>query len=112
MTGSANRILDGAAIDAVRRTRFKEGRQNGVPVRVWVMIPIRFRLDVVRPLPPLLEHIAQQFKWEKHGGESFDLVLVRARNEPDPVRLAGAPGRLVLRDHRERWWLYERALPR
>lgn len=42
---SVNRILDAAALDAVRATRFGAGRQNRQPVRVWIMIPIRFTLD-------------------------------------------------------------------
>lgn len=45
IAASANRILDDAAIEAVRRTRFGTARQNSVPVRVWIQIPITFRLD-------------------------------------------------------------------
>jgi hypothetical protein len=78
---------------------------------IHFQLPIRFRPGAALPLPSLLEYTPQKFKWDKHGGERFDLVLVRDRNPPDPARLAGAPGRLALRTHRERWWLFERISP-
>jgi protein TonB len=42
-TGSVP-MLDGAAMDAVRRWVFKPALANGHPVAVWVRIPMRFRL--------------------------------------------------------------------
>ncbi|WP_457652947.1 energy transducer TonB [Rhodocaloribacter sp.] len=41
---SAGDVLDKAAVEAVMRLRFKPGKQRGVPVRVRMAIPIRFRL--------------------------------------------------------------------
>ncbi|SHK02193.1 energy transducer TonB [Rhodothermus profundi] len=41
---SAGRLLDEAAVRAVRQLRFKPGRQRGRPVRVRYALPIRFRL--------------------------------------------------------------------
>ncbi|GIV61724.1 MAG: hypothetical protein KatS3mg044_0590 [Rhodothermaceae bacterium] len=41
---SAGSVLDQAAIDAVMKLRFKPGKQRGVPVRVRMAIPIRFKL--------------------------------------------------------------------
>ncbi len=41
---SAGEVLDKAAVEAVMRLRFKPGKQRGVPVRVRMAIPIRFRL--------------------------------------------------------------------
>lgn len=41
---SAGEVLDKAAVEAVRKLRFKPGKQRGVPVRVRMAIPIRFRL--------------------------------------------------------------------
>lgn len=38
-------ILDQAAITAVRRWHFSPGRDNGVPVRVLLQIPLRFTLQ-------------------------------------------------------------------
>lgn len=37
-------MLDAAALDAVRKARFKPALQQHRPVAVWVSIPIRFRL--------------------------------------------------------------------
>jgi protein TonB len=37
--------LDEEALDAVRQTKFKPGKQRGVPVRVQVSIPIVFKLQ-------------------------------------------------------------------
>ena len=35
---------DEAAATAIQKTKFKPGMQRGIPVRVWVSIPIRFKL--------------------------------------------------------------------
>jgi len=37
--------FDQSALDAIRTAQFKPARWNGKPVRVWVEIPIQFRLD-------------------------------------------------------------------
>jgi len=37
-------LLDGAAIEAAWRWRFRPARVSGRPVRVWVALPMRFRL--------------------------------------------------------------------
>jgi len=37
--------LDGAAVDAVKRLRFKPGTAQGKPVTVWVAVPVRFKLN-------------------------------------------------------------------
>jgi TonB family protein len=42
---TTNRIFDAAALDAVRASQFTPARQDGVPVRIWMNIPIRFQLD-------------------------------------------------------------------
>lgn len=42
---SAGRLLDEAAIKAVKQLRFKPGRQRGRPVRVRFSLPIRFKLQ-------------------------------------------------------------------
>lgn len=39
-----NEILNESAIRAVRETTFTPAKQNGQPVRLWVRIPIRYRL--------------------------------------------------------------------
>ena len=36
--------LDGAAIEAVNKTRFKPAKFEGKPVEVWVRIPIHFEI--------------------------------------------------------------------
>jgi TonB family protein len=41
---SAGFILDEAAIDALRRVKFKPGYQNGAPVAVKYTIPVNFHL--------------------------------------------------------------------
>lgn len=41
---STNAIFERAALDAVRVTRFKPGRQNEQPVRVLILIPIHFKI--------------------------------------------------------------------
>ncbi len=41
---SAGRLLDEAAVKAVKQLRFKPGRQRGRPVRVRFSLPIRFKL--------------------------------------------------------------------
>lgn len=41
---SAGKVLDDAAVDAVRKLRFKPGKQRGRAVRVKLAIPIRFVL--------------------------------------------------------------------
>ena len=41
---SLHPACDSAAVEAVRRTRFKPGRQNGRIVRVKMRLPIRFKL--------------------------------------------------------------------
>jgi len=42
---SGNADLDLAAAAAAREAKFRPGMQRGVPVRVWVSLPFRFRLD-------------------------------------------------------------------
>jgi TonB family protein len=46
-----DRLLDRAAEEAIRATKFKPGMLRGKPVKVRMAIPIRFRLDA--PAPPL-----------------------------------------------------------
>ena len=41
---SPNDLLSQAALDAVRQVRFKPGTDNGEPVKVMVMIPVKFAL--------------------------------------------------------------------
>lgn len=41
---SGSRLLDGAALVALRRWRFAPGRRGNVPVAAEVMIPVEFRL--------------------------------------------------------------------
>lgn len=41
---SGHAMLDEAAASAIRRWRFKPARRGGVPVAVWVEIPVTFRL--------------------------------------------------------------------
>jgi len=69
--------------------------------------PVRYRPGAALPLPPLVEYLPHRFRWDEHGGDRVDLVLVRSRREPNVRRIGGAPGRLALLAHRERWWLYE-----
>jgi bla regulator protein blaR1 len=40
--------LDGAAVRSVRRWVFRPARAQGVPVQVWVAIPVAFRLHATR----------------------------------------------------------------
>jgi len=42
---SGHRRLDRAAEDAVRKWRFEPGTRNGIPLRMTVKVPIRFKLD-------------------------------------------------------------------
>ena len=44
---SRHRILDRAAMDAVRSWKFNPGMRNGRPVQGWVLVPINFRLSDV-----------------------------------------------------------------
>jgi protein TonB len=37
--------LDQSATDAVQRWRFEPARQGRVPVAVWVLIPVEFKLE-------------------------------------------------------------------
>lgn len=37
--------LDEAAVGCARQYRFKPARSNGIPVAVWVALPIRFVRD-------------------------------------------------------------------
>lgn len=43
-SGSGFSRLDEAAVDAVQRWKFVPGTRNGVPERMWVEVPIEFRL--------------------------------------------------------------------
>lgn len=36
--------LDEAAMDAVKKTRFRPAKKNGMPVGVWIYIPIHFTI--------------------------------------------------------------------
>ena len=42
---SGSRHLDRAAVDAVKRWRFRPGTRNGVATAGWVVVPIDFRLN-------------------------------------------------------------------
>ncbi len=42
---SAGKILDDAAIKAVKKLHFKPGKQRGKPVRVRMALPVRFKLQ-------------------------------------------------------------------
>jgi TonB family protein len=41
---SAHELLNEAAMNAVRATKFTPAKENGKPIRVWARIPIRFSL--------------------------------------------------------------------
>ena len=41
---SGNSALDESAMEAVRQWRFVAARRDGVPVRVWVLVPMQFKL--------------------------------------------------------------------
>ena len=41
---SVSPLLDEAATDAVRQWEFKPAMDNGHPVAVWVIVPVKFRL--------------------------------------------------------------------
>lgn len=45
---SPDERLGAAAVAAVRRTRFRPGRQDGVPVRARMTLPVRFDVDAAR----------------------------------------------------------------
>jgi len=45
VTRGVHRLLDEAALDAIRSVRFKPGRQRGRPVKVQMSLPVRFRLN-------------------------------------------------------------------
>lgn len=40
---SADLLLSTAAVQAIKRTKFTPGRQNGDPIPVWISIPVTFR---------------------------------------------------------------------
>jgi TonB family protein len=42
---SGDTILEDAAIDAIKKTRFTPGTINGDSVKMWVSIPVEFSLD-------------------------------------------------------------------
>jgi protein TonB len=42
---SGHRVLDEAAVEAVRAARFEPARLEGVPTVCWVEVPITFRLN-------------------------------------------------------------------
>jgi periplasmic protein TonB len=44
-TSAGHAALDRAAAEAVRKWRFEPARNGSVPVAVWVVIPVRFRLE-------------------------------------------------------------------
>jgi len=44
-------LLDSAAVQALRRTTFIPGRQNGQTVRVRMRLPVRFELIDIDPVP-------------------------------------------------------------
>lgn len=45
VTRGVHRLLDEAALDAIRSVRFRPGRQRGRPVKVQMSLPVRFRLN-------------------------------------------------------------------
>lgn len=42
---SAHPVLDDLALAAARECRFEPGRQRGIPVKAWMAIPYKFRLN-------------------------------------------------------------------
>lgn len=69
--------------------------------------PVRYREGGASPLPGLVEYMPYRFRWSQHGGDGYDLFLVRAASEPDVGRIAGGEGRLAPLANEGRWWLYE-----
>jgi periplasmic protein TonB len=45
VTGSGNSLLDQAALDAARGTKFSPGTRDGKPVEMKIKVPYRFKLD-------------------------------------------------------------------
>jgi protein TonB len=45
LKGIPNTGLDEAAIEAIRKTRFKPAKQRERPVGVWISIPVNFKLQ-------------------------------------------------------------------
>ena len=74
--------------------------------------PVRYRPGRVAPLPDLVQYAPYRFRWDRHGGADYDLFLVRSVGAPDLARIGGGDGRLVLRAHEGRWWLYDKATRR
>jgi len=72
-------------------------------------LPVGYRPGRATPLPRLLEYMPHRFRWDEHGGDGYDLFLMRSAAEPNVVKVAGAAGRLAPLAHAGRWWLYVNA---
>ncbi len=42
---SGYRLLDNAAVNAVKKWAFEPGMKNGIPIEMWVKVPVRFELE-------------------------------------------------------------------
>jgi len=45
LQSTGHKVLDDAAIEAVRAAQFQPARHNGVPITSWVEVPVTFRLN-------------------------------------------------------------------
>ena len=68
--------------------------------------PVGYRPGSAPALPTILEYMPYRFRWDEHGGDRYDLFLVRAAGGPPGGRIDGGEGRLELLAQQGRWWLY------
>ncbi len=76
---SGNSLLDSSALEAARKAKFRPGMQRDKPVRVWVSLPFRFRLDDGKKT----ERAAPKEVFVRDGGDVLP---------PFPPRPGQAPG--------------------
>lgn len=94
---SSYEILDNAAIEAVQTAEFKPARHENKPVRVWVMIPIRFTLTGTKTTQPMKIE-------DDESIIAYHVVEVKPRpieiptpEYPELARKNGIEGRTVVR---------------
>jgi len=95
-------MLDNAALEAAKESKFFPALINNKPVKVWVILPIAFKLDSVeKKYPDMKEYAIKDKELEQSAGMKADKlpeIIETARPDyPELAKRAGIEGKVFVK---------------
>ena len=95
-------MLDNAALEAAKESKFSPALLNNKPVKVWVILPIAFKLDSVeKKYPEMKEYAIKDKELEQSAGMKADKlpeIIETARPDyPELAKRAGIEGKVFVK---------------